>query len=413
MTTSVAFWSAKASQLRSCAESWVSSSTSCGTCSGGGGGADRQPGDGRLQVGDLLRGGGKIVAPDVVAVHDAGDEGLVAQGGQGRGGGNGALEDVQVQGVDAGRGERAELAVERTVRGGDEQLRAVGRGGEHLVGAGDGGLDLGGRGVLVHHEGGLVELDPAGAGGGQLFQQGGVDRQHVLEAGQRAEAGRGVVGGLAQQQEGDRADDVRAGFHAVGEGVGEFLDDPAGGQREAGLRADFRHQVVVVGVEPLGHFQRLLVLVAAGQGEVAVDVQLAVGVEEVAEAGGHGAEVGSGVEHLVVVREGAGDGGGFGQAQALEALGDAELDLLGGGVEGGGVDLAGPVGLHGLLEFAAAADARVAEDGGSRERSGVGRVLCSHGKVLSVGGVVSWRSQLASWRRPAVLCRLPLCRLPL
>ena len=199
---------------------------------GGGGGADGQLGDGLLQLGDLGRGGGKVVAPDVVAVHDAGDEGLVAQCGQGRGGGNVALEDVQVQGVDAGRGEGAELAVERAVRGGDEQLRALGRGGEHLVGAGDGGLDLGGRGVLVHHEGGLVELDPAGAGGGQLLQQRGVDGQDVLEAGQRAEAGRGVVGGLAQQQERDRADDVRAGLDAVGEGVLEFLDDAVGGQRK-------------------------------------------------------------------------------------------------------------------------------------------------------------------------------------
>ena len=136
-----------------------------------------------------------------------------------------------------------------------------------------------------------------------------------------------------------------------------------------------------------------------------------------AEAGRHGAEVGGGVEHLVVVGEGAGDGGGFGQAQALEALGGAELDFLGGGVQGCGVDLAGPVGLDGLLEFAAAADARVAQDRGSRERSGVGGVLCQSWEVLSVGGVVrrevvlSWRGQLASWRRLAV-CRLPLCRLP-
>ena len=343
---------------------------------GGGGGADGQLGHRLLQFGDLLRGGGEVVAPDVVAVHDAGDEGLVAQRGQGRGGGDLALEDVQVQGVDAGGGEGAELAVERAVRGGDEQLRALGRGGEGLVGAGDGGLDFHGRGVLVHHEGGLVELDPAGAGGGELLKQRGVDGEDVLEAGQRAEAGRGVVGGLAQQQERDRADDVRAGFHAVGEGVLEFLDDPAGGQREVGLRADFRHEVVVVGVEPLGHFQRLLVLVAAGQGEVAVDVELALGVEEVPEAGRHGAEVGGGVEHLVVVGEGAGDGRGLGQAQALEALGGAELDFLGGGVQGGGVDLAGPVGLDGLLEFAAAADARVAEDRGRREGSGVG-VCCS------------------------------------
>ena len=110
--------------------------------------------------------------------------------------------------------------------------------------------------------------------------------------------------------------------------------------------------------------------------------------EEVAEAGRHGAEVGGGVEHLVVVGEGAGNGGGFGEAQALEALGGAELDLLGGGVQGGGVDLAGPVGLDGLLEFAAAADARVAQDRGSRERSGVERVrVVQSWEVLSVGGV--------------------------
>jgi hypothetical protein len=166
------------------------------------------------------------------------------------------------------------------------------------------------------------------------------------------------------------------------ESVFEFLDDPGGGQREDGLRADLRHEVVVVGVEPLGHFQRLLVLVAAGQGEVAVDVQLALGVEEVAETGGHGAEVGRGVEDLVVVGEGAGNGSSFGQAEFLESLGGAELDLPGSGVQGGGVDLAGPVGLNGLLEFAAAADTRVAQDRGGRERGEVFR----HGKVLGVGG---------------------------
>ena len=44
--------------------------------------------------------------------------------------------------------------------------------------------------------------------------------------------------------------------------------------------------------------------------------------------------------------------------------------ISGGGVQGVGVDAAGPEGLDGLLEFAAAADARVAEEGGGRERSG-------------------------------------------
>ncbi len=150
--------------------------------------------------------------------------------------------------------------------------------------------------------------------------------------------------------------------HTVGEGVFEFFNDAVGGQREVGLRADLRHEVVVVGVEPLGHFQRLLFLVAAGQGEVAVDVQLSLGVEEVAETGRHGADVGGGVEHLVVEGERARNGGSFGQAQALQALRGAQLDFLGSRIEGGGVDLAGPVGFDGLLQFAAAADAGVAQD---------------------------------------------------
>ncbi len=109
---------------------------------GGGGGADGQLGDGLLQFGDLVRRSGKIVAPDVVAVNDAGNQGLGAQRGQGGCGGNGALEDVDVQGVDVGGGEGAELAVQRAVGRGDEQLRALGSSREHLVGAGNGCLDL-------------------------------------------------------------------------------------------------------------------------------------------------------------------------------------------------------------------------------------------------------------------------------
>ena len=50
--------------------------------------------------------------------------------------GNLALEDVDVQGVDVGGGEGAELAVQCAVRGGHEQLRAVGGSGEDLVGSG-------------------------------------------------------------------------------------------------------------------------------------------------------------------------------------------------------------------------------------------------------------------------------------
>ncbi|MGX1160729.1 hypothetical protein RKD54_001638 [Pseudarthrobacter sp. SLBN-100] len=297
-----------------------------------------------------------------MAVHDAGNQGFVAQARQGGWGRNGALEDVDVQGVDVGGGEGAELGVERAVRGGDEDLRAACRSGKDLIGAGNGCFDFGGRGVLVNHKCRLVELDPAGSGGGELLEELDVDGQDVLEAGQRGEAGGGVVGGLGEQQVGDRANEVGAGLDAVGQGEGELVDLGGGREGELGLRADFRHQVVVVGVEPLGHFQRLLFLVAAGQREVAVDVELSLRVEELAEAGRYCAEVRGGVQDLVVVGEGARHGSGFGQAELLQALGDGELDVPRGCVQCGGVDLAGPVGLDGLLKLAPAADAGVAQE---------------------------------------------------
>jgi hypothetical protein len=258
--------------------------------------------------------------------------------------------------------------------------RAVGRGGEDLVGAGHGGLDLAGRGVLVHHQGGLVELDPAGARGGELLQELDVDGQDVLEAGQRREPGGCAVGSLGQEQVRDRAHDVGAGLDAVGQCERELVNLGGGGEGELCFRSDLRDQVVVVGVEPLGHFERLLVLGAAGQGEVAVEVQLPLAVEELAETGGDGAEVGSGVQDLVVVGEGARHCGGFNEAEFLQAVGDGQLDVLGGGVQGGGVDLSCPVGFDSLFELAAATDAWVAQDGCSGERSVVGRGVFRHGK---------------------------------
>ena len=197
---------------------------------GGGGGADGELAGGGLQFVQLGGGDGEVVAPDVVAVNDAGNQGLVAQGSKCRCGGNGALEGVDVQGVDVGGGQRAELAVQGAVRGGDEDLRALGGTGEHLVGTGHCRFDFGSRGVLVNNQGGLVELDPAGTCSGELFKQLRVDRQDVLEAGQRGEAGRGVVGCLGEQQVGYRAHDVRAGLDAVGEGELEFLHDAVGGE---------------------------------------------------------------------------------------------------------------------------------------------------------------------------------------
>ncbi len=133
---------------------------------------------------------------------------------------------------------------------------------------------------------------------------------------------------------------------------------------DRGVLADLRNQVVVVGVEPLGHFQRGAGLVAAGQHERGGGVDGAVGGGQVGEAGGQGGKRDGGVQDLVVVGEVAGQRGvGGAQAQAGQLGKVGLLQFAGRGVQGGLVGAVGPVGLEGLLEFAVRADARVAEDG--------------------------------------------------
>ena len=68
-------------------------------------------------------------------------------------------------------------------------------------------------------EGGLVELHPLGAGRGETAEQVGVDGQQVVEAVERREARRRLVARLAEEQEGDRADDDGAGEESGGLGL--------------------------------------------------------------------------------------------------------------------------------------------------------------------------------------------------
>ena len=73
-----------------------------------------------------------------------------------------------------------------------------------------------------------------------------------------------------------------------------------GFEREGGVGAELRDEVVVVGVEPLRHLQRRDVAGAAGHGEVAVE-----GVGDAGDAGAAmRADQDRGVEHVVVEREG-------------------------------------------------------------------------------------------------------------
>ena len=127
-------------------------------------------------------------------------------------------------------------------------------------------------------------------------------------------------------------------------------------QRELGRRLDLGNDVVVVGVEPLGHLQRRDIFVAARRGEVAVQV-----VGDLRGPGRQRAEHDRGVEHLVVVGEGVHRhrvqaGGGQARPGVAAQRGGDGLQLRSAGASG-------PVALGGALEFAFRADARGAGNG--------------------------------------------------
>ncbi|GAA2957597.1 hypothetical protein GCM10020227_25890 [Streptomyces flavovirens] len=316
----------------------------------------------------------EVVDPDVAAVHHAGDEPLAGQAPD-RG------QRVEVRGCRAGEVERQ--SVDRGLRqnrqgvaepievGGHQQPGAVGEGAEVAVGA-SGGVELGPGAVL--DEGGLVELHPLRPGGAQVGQHLGVDGQQAVQEGQRFEV-RGHAGcGLGQQEVGDRADQHGAGGVAEGEGLLELGDLLVGVGREDGVGAELRHQVVVVRVEPLGHFEGGHVLGATGHREVPVE---GVGGHGLTVPPGDGADHDTGVQDVVVVREVAG-----------RHLVDAGVDqpppgrpaqVRRGLPEGVGADTALPVTLDGLLQLPVGALAGEAVHGGACCR---GCGLRCHGNLL-------------------------------
>ena len=147
---------------------------------------------------------------------------------------------------------------------------------------------------------GLVQLHPLRAVVGEQRQQLRVDRHQLLEPLDRCAT---AVDGLAQQQEGDWPDDNRARGNALSECFFQLGQHLFRVQREFGRGLDLGDDVVVVGVEPLGHFQRRDVLVAARGGEVAVQI-VGDGLGNGHGPGRQRAEHDRGVEHLVVVGEG-------------------------------------------------------------------------------------------------------------
>ncbi len=288
----------------------------------------------------------QVVDPDVAPVDHAGDEplpGQPADGGEPLQVGGGRAGEVEREALDGRLGQDGQGVAEPVEVRGDEEPGPVGGRAEVAVGA-RGGVQLG-RGPVLD-ERGLVELHPLGAGRAQVGEDLRVHRQEPVEQGQRVEAGGHTGGGLGEQQVGDGSDEDRTGRQLQGEGLLQLRDLLGGVGREDRVRAQLRHQVVVVGVEPLRHLQRSDVLGAARHGEVAVQ---RVGGDGLAVPGGDRAHHDGGVQDVVVVREVAG--------RHLVDAGPGELPPVraaqfgGGGPEGVGGDAALPVALDRLLQL--------------------------------------------------------------
>ena len=261
---------------------------------------------------------------------------------------------------------QVEIVVQGGEIGGEHQLQPRRGLGEALIGAGEGGSVLF---VEVQRQSRLVHLHPVGAGRRQPLQDLAIDRQKTVQqvAGVRA------VPGLGQLQPGHRADQHRPGVAALGAGLEEFVHRLGGGERE-GLAGDqFGGQVVIVGVEPLGHLAGRGVLATtaglllarpgpASHGEIEFQ-PLGAG-----EARRDGADHQGGVQHLVVEREVV---AGQDVDPQLGLAGPALLAEVGGGLqETSLIEAAGPEAFEGCLELAAGADAGKAQIGDQDGLSG-------------------------------------------
>ena len=333
-----------------------------------------------------VEGGTEVAPPDVVAVDDPADEGLAFEPRNARG--DVAANEIQTERLDRRGRQRGEGGAEVGVGCGDEDRRAALGRSEHGVRPRRGIRQR--RGIhrqRLADERRLIQLHPLGTGLGQPGEQLGVHGKQVIEPAQRRVAVRRRIRRLRQRQQRHRADHDRPRGEALRPRLGDIAHEPVARKGEDRLRTDLGHEVVVVGVEPLGHLQRRQLALAARGGEVRGQPDGPIRRAEVLEALGKGADREGGVEHLVVVGEGLRDRGVLApKTEGGEALPGFRAQLGRRRLEGRLVDAAGPEGLDGVLELAAAADARVPEDRAGGE--------CGHGSFLHWMGTRRWSADV-------------------
>ncbi len=337
-------------------------------------------GDDRLQAIDDA---GQVGAPDIAAVDDAQrqDE-VLGRLGEDRRELFRRADQVEVQAGHRQRHGEVEVFLQAAEIAGDQNLQPG-----HVLGeAGIGLLQRrGGRDIAVERQDGLVQLHPIGAGIAQALQHLDIDGNQPVDKRQRIEA---VIMALAEAQEGHRANHDRTGVVAQRLGLAERVERLVGSQVEGLVLREFRHHVVVVGVEPLGHFlggytmsmvsvavradlELDVLLRSSGHGEIGVEIGLG------AVARRNGADHEADVEDLIVEREIVRRNDI--DAARLLAFPIGQAQILGDLQQIGLAGFARPVAFEGEFQFALQADAR-------RPQGGDGKVSMWHDGPLSMRG---------------------------
>ena len=206
------------------------------------------------------------------------------------------------------------------------------------------------------NEAGFVDLYPFRASLRQFVQELFVHRQQALQQGEAV----AVVLALAEPEVGNRADDDRLdAFHAERLCFFNLVEQALRVELEAGVGVKFRDDVVVVAVEPFGHFasgnacalvNRATAARGAEEGVQLVAAAFISAFRQVAEGNAH-------IQHVVVQGEIADRD----EVKTGLVLPMARAQRFSDVLQFGGAGLAFPVGFLRKFQFTFRADTRKAE----------------------------------------------------
>ena len=128
------------------------------------------------------------------------------------------------------------------------------------------------RVVQIERENRLVDLYPFDAGSLQAFENPLITGQHAW---QQVELMRQTGFYFAEIQQAQRPQQHRLDTVALRTRFHDFVEQPVDAAVERQIGRPFRHQVVIIGVEPFGHFHRKVRAAAARQRAVLRQAQLA------------------------------------------------------------------------------------------------------------------------------------------